>query len=242
MKIYAFIPARYESSRFPGKPLASIAGKPMIQRVYERATSCPELSGVYVATDDKRISDCVDGFGGNALMTKKTHRSGTDRVSEAATTIGLEQGDIAINIQGDQPLFHPSVISELVMPLLDDRSIPMSTLKWEIRDESEIDDPKHVKVVTDRQEFAIYFSRSPIPFFRDHRSRQVYYKHLGFYGLRMEFLSKFPLLPKGILESAEKLEQLRALEHGFKIKVIETHFDSIEVDIPEDIKKVEYLL
>lgn len=242
MNIFAFIPARYESTRFPGKPLARIDGKPMIQHVYECATACPELRDVYVATDDQRISDCVHGFGGKSVMTEKVHSSGTDRISEAALKIGLGEKDIIINIQGDQPAFHPSVISQLSEPLLEDESVTMTTLKCRILDQDGIHNPNHVKVVTDRQGYALYFSRYPIPFSRDDKPEMVYFKHLGFYGFRMEFLVHFTCLSKGVLESCEKLEQLRALEHGFKIKVLETSFDSIEVDIPEDIIKVEEAL
>lgn len=242
MKIFAFIPARYQSTRFPGKTLALIAGKPMIQRVYERATSCPEFFEVYVATDDERISDCVHGFGGKAVITEETHRSGTDRICEAALKIGLKKDDIVVNIQGDQPLFDPSHISQLVKPLVEDKSILMTTLKWKVTEKNPIQSPKDVTVVTDTQDFAIYFSRSRIPFFRDSESGEVYYKHLGLYGFRMEFLTQFTRLSEGVLEFAEKLEQLRALEYGFKIKVLETPFDSIEVDTPGDVEKVEKIL
>ena len=242
MEIFAFIPARYQSSRFPGKPLALIAGKPMIQHVYELAESCPEFSEVYVATDDERISDCVHGFGGKVVITGEQHRSGTDRIYEAALKIGLKKNDIAVNIQGDQPLFKASHISQLVKPLMDDSLILMTTLKWKVTEENPIYSPKDVMVVTDRQDFAIYFSRSKIPFFRDSESGEVYYKHLGLYGFRMEFLTQFTRLPEGVLEFAEKLEQLRVLEYGFKIKVLETPFDSIEVDTPGDIETVEKLI
>jgi len=239
MKIFAFIPARYKSTRFPGKPLALIAGKPMIQHVYELAMSCPEFSDVYVVTDDQRICDCVYGFTGKAIITGERHRSGTDRIYEAASKIGLKKDDIVVNIQGDQPLFHPSHISKLVKPFEDDGSILMTTLKWKVTDENPIHSPRDVMVVTDRQDFAIYFSRSKIPFFRDSGSGEDYYKHLGLYGFRMEFLGQFTRLPEGVLEFTEKLEQLRALEHGFKIKVLETRFDSMEVDTAGDIEMVE---
>jgi len=242
MKIFAFIPARYQSTRFPGKPLALIGRKPMIQHVYERAMSCPEISEVYVATDDERISACVIEFGGKVVMTDQTHRSGTDRICEAATKIGLNTEDLIVNIQGDQPIFHPSIVSQLIKPFVEDRSIPMTTVKWKITDPDDIRNPNHVKVVTDRQGFALYFSRYPLPFFRDSESRQIHYKHLGFYGFRMAFLLKFTRLSQGALEAAEKLEQLRALEHGFKIKVVETPFNSIEVDVPEDVEEVEEVL
>lgn len=242
MKTVAFIPARYQSSRFPGKPLVQIAGKPMIQHVYECASACPELSEVCVATDDKRIEACVHGFGGKAVMTEKSHRSGTDRISEAALKMGLGKDDLIVNIQGDQPIFHPSQISRLVAPLAEDESISMTTLKYKITEESEIRNPNHVKVVTDRHGFGLYFSRSPIPFYRGTTSSEDYYKHLGLYAFRMGFLIQFNRFSEGVLESAEKLEQLRALEHGVKIKVVETPFDSIEVDVPEDIKRIEKML
>jgi len=242
MKIFAFIPARYQSSRFPGKPLALIAGKPMIQHVYERATTCPEFFKVYVATDDERISDCVHGFAGKTVITGEQHRSGTDRICEAALKIGLKKDDIVVNIQGDQPLFDPSHISQLVKPLVEDKSILMTTLKWKVTEENPIQSPKDVMVVTDTQDFAIYFSRSRIPFFRDSESGEVYYKHLGLYGFRMEFLTQFTRLSEGVLEFTEKLEQLRALEYGFKIKVLETPFDSIEVDTHGDVERVEKIL
>ncbi len=242
MKKCAFIPARYQSSRFPGKPLAQIAGKPMIQRVYERAVACPQLSDVYVATDDERISDCVKEFGGKAIMTDKSHRSGTDRIAQASLMIGLEQEDIIVNIQGDQPVFDPVVVSQLIEPLEEDREISMTTLKHRISDPSNVRNPNHVKVVTDSQGFALYFSRHPIPYYRDSGTSDTHFKHLGFYGFRMGFLLQFTRLQEGVLESAEKLEQLRALEHGFRIKVVETSFDSVEVDAPEDVARVEYVL
>ena len=215
----------------------------MIQHVYELAKSCPEFSEVYVATDDERISDCVHGFAGKTVITGEQHRSGTDRICEAALKIGLKKDDIVVNIQGDQPLFRPSHISKLVKPLKeDDSSILMTTLKWKVTEENPIQSPKDVTVVTDTQDFAIYFSRSKIPFFRDSESGKVYYKHLGLYGFRMDFLTQFTRLSEGVLEFAEKLEQLRALEYGFKIKVLEATYDSIEVDTPGDIRIVEKIL
>jgi len=222
--------------------LALIAEKPLIQHVYERATSCPEFFEVYVATDDERISDCVHGFGGKVVITGEQHRSGTDRICEAALKIGLKKDDIVVNIQGDQPLFDPSHISQLVKPLMDDSSILMTTLKWKVTEGNPIQSPKDVTVVTDIHDFALYFSRSKVPFFRNSESGEVYYKHLGLYGFRMEFLAQFARLSEGVLEFAEKLEQLRALEYGFKIKVLETPFDSIEVDTPGDIERVEKIL
>ena len=214
----------------------------MIRHVYERAVSCPELTDVCIATDDERIFTCVNEFGGRSVMTAKDHLSGTDRIFEAASKMKLEKEDIIVNIQGDQPLFDQSMVSLLIRPLIENKSVPMATLKWKIPDENDVRNPNHVKVVTDRNGFAIYFSRCPIPFFRDDEFKSIYFKHLGFYSFRMEFLEIFTRLPRGELESAEKLEQLRALENGFRIKVVESPYNSIEVDVPEDIKKVEEAL
>jgi 3-deoxy-manno-octulosonate cytidylyltransferase (CMP-KDO synthetase) len=216
MDIYAFIPARYGSSRFPGKPLAMIAGKPMVQHTYERALACSELSSVFVATDDDRIFKCVKEFGGNAVMTRSDHLSGTDRIAEAARFIGVKDRDLVVNIQGDQPAFQPEVVTAMIKPLMADESVPMSTLKCRIRHEADIDNPNHVKVVTDDRGFALYFSRCPIPYCRDTNPGQVHFKHLGFYCFRMDFLNRFTALPEGKLESLEKLEQLRALENGYR--------------------------
>jgi 3-deoxy-manno-octulosonate cytidylyltransferase (CMP-KDO synthetase) len=204
--------------------------------------SCPEVSEVFVVTDDERIFRCVEELGGKAIMTEKKHRTGTDRIAEASKKMNLNEDDLIVNVQGDQPVFHPSAISNLIAPMKDDPGIFMSTLKYRIRDETEIDNPNHVKVVTDSEGFALYFSRSPIPFFRDPKSSVVYYKHLGFYAYRNDFLLKFSTLPVGELESSEKLEQLRALEYGFRIRVVETAFDSVEVDTPADITKAEAII
>jgi 3-deoxy-manno-octulosonate cytidylyltransferase (CMP-KDO synthetase) len=242
MNIVAFIPARYNSTRLPGKPLILIAGRPMIQHVYDCAKSCADLSEVYVATDDKRILDCVHGFGGKALLTSKDHASGTDRVAEAAQKIGLQPDDVVINVQGDQPLFRPVLITQMLAPLLQDGGVTMSTLMHRISDDQEVNNPNCVKIVTDTQGYALFFSRSPIPFFRDSKTPGTYYKHLGFYGYRMGFLGTFTGLPMGTLESAEKLEPLRALEYGFRIKVVEALFDSVEVDTPADVRKVEEII
>jgi len=242
MGITAFIPSRYGSTRFPAKPLALIAGQPMIRHVYQCASLCPEISGVYVVTDDDRIKDCVEGFGGKAVMTKKEHQSGTDRIAEAVQILGLKDDDLVVNVQGDQPLFDPSIISRLIAPLVKDPSIPMSTVVCRLTDEEEIRNINIVKVVMDNEGFALYFSRSAVPFYRDFKSENVYYKHLGFYAYRKGFLLKFSGLPAGALESAEKLEQLRALEFGYRIKVVETIHDSVEVDTPEDVQKVERML
>ncbi|MBN1904349.1 MAG: 3-deoxy-manno-octulosonate cytidylyltransferase [Deltaproteobacteria bacterium] len=242
MSITAFIPSRYSSTRFPGKPLAMIAGKSMIQRACSCALKCPDISDVYVVTDDERIMESVKGFGGKAVMTSKNHPSGTDRIAEAVEILGLNDDDIVVNIQGDQPLFSSSIISQMVKPLVDDKTIPMSTVKYRISDPSEINNSNIVKVVTDNNGFALYFSRCAIPFYRDMPPVQDYYKHLGFYAYRKRFILEFKRLPVARLENTEKLEPLRAIENGFRIKVVETDYDSIEVDAPVDIKKVEKLL
>ncbi len=240
MKIVAVIPARYQSKRFNGKPLALIAGKPMVQHVFQRTKACPEVDEIYVATDDRRIYECVQEFGGTAIMTYKNHQSGTDRIAEAVKTINLADRDIVVNIQGDQPIFQPSMLSDLIQTLIKNPTIPMSTLMYKMIDDQELHDRNKVKVVVDNDGYALYFSRLPIPFYRDETSKKIFhYKHLGLYAYRKEFLLAFTKLSYGLLEHAEKLEQLRALEHGFKIKVVETTFDSIEVDTPEDIKRVE---
>ncbi|MBN1626950.1 MAG: 3-deoxy-manno-octulosonate cytidylyltransferase [Deltaproteobacteria bacterium] len=239
MGITAFIPSRYGSTRLPAKPLALIDGKPMIRHVYQCAVACPDISDVYVVTDDKRISGCVEDFGGKAIMTGKEHQSGTDRIAEAVQILGLNDDDLVVNVQGDQPLFDPSVISVMVAPLVKDPDLPMGTVKYRLKEASDITNVNIVKVVVDNDDFALYFSRSPIPFYREQASGNIYYKHLGFYAYRKRFLLKFTGLPSGRLETAEKLEQLRALEYGYRIKVMETIYDSVEVDIPDDIQKVE---
>jgi 3-deoxy-manno-octulosonate cytidylyltransferase (CMP-KDO synthetase) len=245
MKILAFIPARYDSTRFPGKPLALITGKPMIQHVYERAAACPEISEVYVATDDERIYRRVLGFGGRAIMTSRAHASGTDRVAEAASRMGLPSDDLVINVQGDQPTLDPRCFSHLIQPLMEHGDVPMSTLVFRVADERGVNDPrnpKHVKTVSDKAGYALFFSRSLIPFHRDPGADKVYYKHLGFYAYRVDFLKTFASLPMGTLEDAEKLEQLRAVEHGYKIKIVESPYDSFEVDSPDDIQMAERIL
>lgn len=239
MKIVAIIPSRYGSTRFDGKPLALIAGKPMIRLVYERAIQAERISDVFVATDDQRIYDAVLAFGGKAVMTSAENRSGTDRVAEAAEKIGLDRDDIVVNVQGDQPLLNPVCIDELVEPFFTDPDLGVSTLAFKIINKDEITNPKDVKVAFDSAGFALYFSRSPIPCGRDSSKDFDTYKHLGFYAYTRRFLEIFRNLPEGRLEMIEKLEQLRALEYGHKIKVVITGYDSPEVDLPGDIAKVE---
>ncbi len=243
-KVVAIIPARYHSNRFEGKPLAYICGKPMIQHVYERAMAVEILSRVAVATDDIRIADSVRAFGGEVVMTQPDHVSGTDRLAEAATIMDIPEQDVVVNIQGDQPLFEAEVVEQVARPLLDDPALPMATLVYKIIREEEINDPNHVKTVFDRNGKALYFSRSPIPFQRNPNEpvAPTYYKHLGFYAYRKGFLLTFVGLPEGEWERFEKLEQLRALEYGYDIKVVLTKHDSVEVDTIKDLKRVEEMI
>jgi 3-deoxy-manno-octulosonate cytidylyltransferase (CMP-KDO synthetase) len=242
-EIVGFIPARAKSSRFPEKPLADILGKPMIVRVWERVSACESLSRVYVATDSERIMNAAIDYGAEAIMTYGDHASGSDRVAEASRTLGLGPNDIVVNVQGDQPLMDVEMIDEVVGPLIQDESIPMTTLIYRIVREEEIHHPNAVKTVFDSDGFALYFSRSTVPFSGSPQDRGIYFKHHGIYGFRNDFLQKFSQLPVGNLERVERLEQLRALENGFKIKVVITDKDSVEVDTPEDLERVrrEYL-
>jgi 3-deoxy-manno-octulosonate cytidylyltransferase (CMP-KDO synthetase) len=242
--VVAIIPARWRSNRFLGKPLALIAGKPMIQHVVERARQVPLLSRVVVATDDERIAAAVAAFGGEAVLTRSDHVSGTDRLAEATDLLGLAENDVVVNIQGDQPLFPPEVVEQVARPLIDDPTLPMSTLIYKIIRPEEITDPNHVKTVFDRNGNALYFSRSPIPFQRNPEEpvSPTYYKHLGFYAYRKGFLRTFVSLPEGEWERFEKLEQLRALEYGYRIRVVLTEHDSIEVDTPQDALRVEEMI
>ena len=241
MKIAVIIPARYESTRFPGKPLALYKGKPMIQQVYERVSLSDVVTDVTVATDDQRIFDAVRGFGGNAVITGKENRSGTDRVAEAAEKMGLALDDIVVNIQGDQPEVHPQHLQDVVDPFKTEPGTKMSTLAFKIVKAGEITDPKDCKVTFDNRGYALYFSRSPIPCARDAGTIFDTYKHLGIYAYTKRFLDTFRSLSEGRLEAIEKLEQLRAIEYGYQIKVIITEYDSPEVDLPGDISRIEKL-
>ena len=240
--VVCIIPSRYESSRFPGKPLADLCGKPMIQHVYERVSQAKAIPYVAVATDDERIFAAVKKFGGNAVMTAATHRSGTDRIAEAVRSLNLSADAIVVNIQGDQPIFEPVQVDEVIRPLQDDPSINMSTLIYKIILDEEITHPHAVKTVFDDQGFALYFSRSTIPYVRNKKLTADYYKHHGIYAYRRDFLDTFIGLPEGKLEKLEALEQLRALEHGYKIKVVITPHDSVEVDTPEELEKVRRII
>lgn len=245
-KIAAVIPARYASTRFPGKPLAIINGKPMIERVYLQA--CKALTDVYVATDDQRIFDAVEAFGGKVVMTSSNHRSGTDRCAEAVREIAKMTGsspDVIINIQGDEPFVKPEQITQL-KNCFDDDTVKLATLIIPIDNDEELNNPNRVKVVVDAQYNGIYFSRSPIPYFRgvdtgDWTKRHTYYKHLGMYGYTTDTLFKITNLEAGILEKAESLEQLRWIENGYKIKCAVTEFETYGIDTPDDLLAVSSL-
>lgn len=241
MKIAVIIPARHASTRLEGKPLADINGKPMVWRVYERAMAAGLPKEVFVATDDQRIFDAVASLGGRAVMTSASHASGTDRVAEAALSTGAE---IIVNLQGDEPLIDPSCIDAAVRPMLDDPEVRISTLKTRITSEDEYLDPNVVKVVTDRRGNALYFSRSPIPCGRTpfNELHSPPCKHIGLYVYRREALFEFTRLAPAPLENTEMLEQLRALENGLGIKVVEVDYNPISVDTPEDLEKVRALI
>ncbi len=239
MRQVIIIPARYGSQRFPGKALVKLWGKPLIQHVYERALATG-LKEVYVATDDKRIFDTVVNFGGKAVMTG-VHPSGTDRVAEAVNLLGFEDEDLIINLQGDQPLFPPEYLSPLIKPLILNSDITMATLATPIKNKPDLHNPNKVKVVLDKRGCALYFSRSPIPFHRASGKEPIYLKHLGVYAYKKSFLDTFVRLEQGELEQAEKLEQLRALENGYKIAVTIVPKDFPEVDTPEDLEYIKSL-
>jgi len=214
----------------------------MIQHVYERVTKAKAIPYVAVATDDQRIFEAVKKFGGNAIMTAATHRSGTDRIAEAVKTLNLPADAIVVNIQGDQPIFEPAHVDEVIQPLIDDPSINISTLIYKIIIDEEITHPNAVKVVFDHQNFAVYFSRATIPYVRNKNLKADYYKHHGIYAYRRDFLDTFTKLPEGKLEKLEALEQLRALEYGYKIKVVITLHDSVEVDNKLELERVRRIL
>ncbi|MDR1577335.1 MAG: 3-deoxy-manno-octulosonate cytidylyltransferase [Deltaproteobacteria bacterium] len=238
-KTVAIIPARWESSRFPGKPLALLAGLPMIQHVFQRAKQIPNLWGVWVATDDERVQRTVTEFGGEVLMTSPKHQSGTDRLAEAATLLNLEEADIVINVQGDQPCLNP-LHPGLLAQALRTSSAPVSTLAVPLSDPAEIANPNHVKTVFDANGRALYFSRSPIPYYRE--GTGAYFKHIGLYAYRVGFLREFVQWPPGRWEMAEKLEQLRILERGRAIQIVVGQGLSPEVDTPADLSIAEAAL
>lgn len=242
MKVLGVIPARYASTRLPGKPLVAIGGKPMIEHVWERVRHAASLSGVVVATDDERILAAVKAFGGEAVLTRADHRSGTERVAEVAA--GRKDIDVFVNVQGDEPLIEPAAIDYAVEAMREDESVNIATLAVPINNANDIMDPNVVKTVLDFDGNGLYFSRAPIPWVRD-RSGPVHarhLKHLGLYVYRRETLLEFATFPQGDLERVEQLEQLRWLENGYRIRVVETEHDSIGVDVPEDVRRVEQIL
>lgn len=233
------IPARFASSRFPGKVLAPLAGKPMLQHVWERANRCRYLDDVLIATDDERVGNAVREFGGKVRMTQADHPSGTDRLAELASS---ELAAFYVNIQGDEPLIDPEAIDAAILAVHGDETVAMGTLKKQIIDPTDIVNTNVVKVVTNLLNDAIYFSRCPIPYERDGRSRvPLYFKHIGLYVYRRDFLLRYPDLSVGPLEEAERLEQLRALENGYRIRVVNTEYESLGVDTPEDLERVNEL-
>jgi len=243
VKAIGVIPARWGATRFEGKVLANLLGKPVIQHVWENAKKAKTLDDLVVACDDERILKVVEGFGGKAVYTSPEQPSGTDRLAEVVNPIDVK---IAVNIQGDEPLVKSIMIDNLVIALEDEKVAQMATMIKKIEDESELTNSNVVKVVVDKNGYALYFSRYAIPYNRtsevDARKRPVYFKHIGLYAFTKDFLFTFRNLPKSSLENAEKLEQLRALEYGYKIKTVETKFDTVGVDRPEDLKRAEEAL
>jgi 3-deoxy-manno-octulosonate cytidylyltransferase (CMP-KDO synthetase) len=237
--VLAVIPARYDSTRLPGKALVDLGGRPMIEHVYRRATKAQSIDGVVVATDDERIASAVERFGGVAVMTAPTHRSGTDRLAEIAASMRCE---LLVNVQGDEPLLDPAVIDAAVEPLRRNPSIEMGTAARPARDAVEWQNPNNVKVLCDRAGFALYFSRAPIPHGRDESALALARIHVGLYVYRRDTLLRLAGLAPGRLEQAEGLEQLRALENGIRIRVVDTDFQSTEVNTPEDLARVRQLL
>ena len=244
--VIAIIPARFHSSRLPGKPLADIGGCPMIEHVYRRAATAARVNAVMVATDDPRISDVVSGFGGEVRLTDPKHRSGTERLAEVAADLSC---DLIVNVQGDEPLISPEAIDLALAAFEDQPELMMSTLRTPITDTDELANPNTVKVVVDRDGFALYFSRQPIP----HRmsaeaasnqspSSLLGNKHIGLYVYRRDFLVRLAALDPTPLEQVERLEQLRALEHGYRIQTVETTDDPIGVDTPEDLERVRRIV
>jgi 3-deoxy-manno-octulosonate cytidylyltransferase (CMP-KDO synthetase) len=240
-KVIVVIPSRYASTRLPGKPLVPLAGKPMVQHVYERAKRAQTVHRVIVATDDQRIMDAVAAFGGEARMTRTDHRTGTERIAEVAVH---EPGDVFVNVQGDEPLIDPVAIDTAVGALLEEPQAQISTVATPIRHAGDIMDPNVVKTVLDFDGNALYFSRAPIPWIRDTQQKVhvKYWKHLGLYVFQREALLEFPTLPQGELERIEQLEQLRWLENGWKMRVAEVAHDAVSVDVPEDVVRVEKLM
>lgn len=234
------IPARYESTRFPGKPLAILAGQPMIKHVYDNAIRVSGANEVYVATDDKRIADVVSSFGGKPILTSANHSCGTDRVNECAVQLGIDSEEIVVNIQGDEPFLPPEAIEELVSAF-DDESVVMASLMKPLHDDDMVRDQNVVKVVVDATHNALYFSRCPIPFNRDNEAISRW-AHVGVYAYRFRILNEFVHMPKSSLERAESLEQLRALESGIKIRMVKTEYNGFGIDTPEQLERADSIM
>lgn len=241
MDVIGIIPARYSSTRFEGKVLADILGKPMLQHVWERAKQTHTLDDLIIACDDERVLEVAKGFGAQVVFTSKAHASGTDRICEVINPLDVK---IVINIQADEPLVQPIMIDRVAQALLGERSLSTATLMKKIERPEEIHDPGVVKVVVDKNNFALYFSRAAIPYcpLNSEVKQPIYYKHIGLYGYTKDFLFIYKNLPVSNLEKTERLEQLRILEEGFRIKVIETQFDTVGVDTPEDLEKIKSYL
>ncbi len=235
MNSICVIPARYSSTRLPGKPLKDICGKPMICRVYERAKLSKSVAEVIVATDDERIFDAVEKNSGRAIMTRADHKTGTDRLAEVAEK--FPNVEVIVNVQGDEPLIEPALIDELVAEFVKDKNLQMATVATELTDDAEIKNPNNVKVVLDKNNNALYFSRSPIPYPRNAGKAKIF-KHIGIYAYRRNFLLDYAKMTPTPLEQSESLEQLRALENGFKIRVIKSSCRFVGVDTEEDLKLV----
>lgn len=241
--VVAIIPARYASERFPGKVIVPLAGKPLVAHTYDRAVRAKRVSRAIVATDDLRVVAALKPFGVDTVMTRSDHATGTDRIAEVAANL---DADIIVNVQGDEPLVDPELIDATIQPLIDDPALQMSTARNPITDPELINDPNCVKVVCDKNGRALYFSRSTIPYIRDRglepRGMNIYWQHIGLYVFRREFLMKFAKMPSTPLERLEKLEQLRVLENGYSIAVVEARDRSIGVDTPDDLIRAEKLL
>ena len=240
-QVVIVIPARYGSVRLPGKPLVPLAGKPMVQHVYERAKQTKAAHRVIVATDDQRILDAVKAFGGEGRMTRVDHRTGTERIAEVAAH---EAGDVFVNVQGDEPLIDPESIDAAIGALLEEPGAQIATVVTPVRNLADVMDPNVVKTVVDFDNNALYFSRAPIPWVRDsgQKVHVNYWKHLGLYVFRRDALLEYPTLPQGELEKIEQLEQLRWMENGWKIRVAEVAHDAVSVDVAADVERVEKLL
>jgi len=240
MDAIGIIPARYGSTRFEGKVIKDLCGKPVIQHVYERAKKAKTLDDLIIAADDDRIIQKVEAFGGKVVYTSKSHSTGTDRLTEGVNDIDVR---IVVNIQGDEPLINPLVIDDLVRTMQDDPKILMTTVVKKSYSADEFKSPDVVKAIVDDQNCALYFSRSPVPtLLNPDENGNYFYKHIGLYAYQKDFLFTFKKLPASYLETNERLEQLRALEHGYRIKVIETKFETVGVDTPEDLELAKSLL